>query len=181
MSETAFDIASSGMAAHRAEMDVIAQNIANAATIRADGSGPYRARHVVFEPTAGNAFAAAMTDVASAFGMMDSPSAFGTMDAASSTFAIEPVDGAGLDAQDAVGVRVAGIVESDASPQYTYDPGNPLAIAAGPRKGFAATPDVDPIEQMVSLVSTGRAYDADVAALQAAKQMDVEAVDVDRS
>jgi len=33
----------------------------------------------------------------------------------------------------------------------------------------------------VSLVAAGRAYDADVAALQAAKQMDVEAIDVDRS
>ena len=43
-----------------------------------------------------------------------------------------------------------------------------------------AGPDGDPIGQMIALVSTGRAYDADVAALQAAKQMDVEASDIDK-
>ena len=40
--------------------------------------------------------------------------------------------------------------------------------------------DADPIGQMIALVATGRAYDADVAALQAAKQMDVEASDIDK-
>lgn len=57
------------------------------------------------------------------------------------------------------------------------DPSQQPAAAA-----FGAAPDSDdPIQQMVSLVAAGRAYDADVASLQAAKQMDVEAIDVDRS
>lgn len=43
-----------------------------------------------------------------------------------------------------------------------------------------APPDADPIGQMIALVAAGRAYDADVAALQAAKQMDVEASDIDK-
>jgi len=164
MSASAFDIAASGMAAHRAEMDVIAQNIANASTIQAKGGVPYRARQAVIESDAVDPFGSVMTDAVAA---LDENS----------------VDPFGLDAAaDApAGVRFAGIVESDAPPQYRYDPGNPFAIAGGPRSGFVAESDVDPIEQMVSLVSTGRAYDADVAALQAAKQMDVEAVDVDRS
>jgi flagellar basal-body rod protein FlgC len=151
MSASAFDIAASGMAAHRAEMDVIAENIANAGTTRADGGGPYRERRAVIEPAEQDSFASIFDDAVS------------------------------MDGDDAApaGVRLAGIEESDAMPQYRFDPGNPFAIAAGPRRGFVAEPDVDPIEQMVSLVSTGRAYDADVAALQAAKQMDVEAIGVD--
>jgi flagellar basal body rod protein FlgC len=44
----------------------------------------------------------------------------------------------------------------------------------------AVRPDGDPIGQMIALVATGRAYDADVAALQAAKQMDIEASDIDK-
>lgn len=40
--------------------------------------------------------------------------------------------------------------------------------------------DVDPIEQMVALVAAGRNYDANVAVLQAAKQMDMEASDISR-
>lgn len=38
----------------------------------------------------------------------------------------------------------------------------------------------DPIGAMISLISAGRAYDANVASLQAAKQMDVEASDIDK-
>jgi flagellar basal-body rod protein FlgC len=163
MSASAFDIAASGMAAHRAEMDVIAANIANAETSRASGNAPYRARHAVFETSDASPFAAALND-------------------ATSTLALASDDGFEIDSADdpPPGVRFAGTVESASAPSYRYDPGNPLAFPSGPQRGFVAESDVDPIEQMVSLVSAGRAYDADVAALQAAKQMDVEAVDVDR-
>jgi hypothetical protein len=52
--------------------------------------------------------------------------------------------------------------------------------ALRPQDAAATGNDGDPIGQMIALVSTGRAYDADVAALQAAKQMDVEASDIDK-
>jgi flagellar basal body rod protein FlgC len=58
-----------------------------------------------------------------------------------------------------------------------------FAMDASPAKMQRASTfqsDGDPIGQMIALVSTGRAYDADVAALQAAKQMDVEASDIDK-
>ena len=154
MSPSAFDIASSGMAAHRLEMDVIAQNIANAGTRRTREGEPYRERRVVTEPLVSGSFASILDDAAFA-----------------------PFD----DEDEPAGVEVTGIVESNAPAEYRYDPHSPFAFASGARKGFVAEPSVDPIEQMISLVSAGRAYDADVAALQAAKQMDVEAVDVDRS
>lgn len=151
MSASAFDIAASGMAAHRAEMDVIAENIANVSTGRTGGGAPYRERRAVIETVEQDSFASIFDDALKMDGDGTAP----------------------------VGVQFAGIVESEAAPQYRFDPGNPFAIAAGPRRGFVAEPNVDPIEQMVSLVSAGRAYDADVAALQAAKQMDVEAIGVD--
>ena len=34
---------------------------------------------------------------------------------------------------------------------------------------------------MIELISSGRVYDADVSMLQAAKQMDAEAADIDRA
>jgi flagellar basal body rod protein FlgC len=79
------------------------------------------------------------------------------LDAAASDSSFVAFDGDGFEDESGplAGVRLAGIAEGDGPP--------------------------DPIGQMVSLVSAGRAYDADVAALQAAKQMDVEAIDVDRS
>jgi flagellar basal-body rod protein FlgC len=160
MTASAFDIAAAGMTAHRAEMDVIAENLANANTEKADGGAPYRAKTAVFESAS------------------DDPFSF-ALDAASGDLDLTSDDGDGAAAPSAP--IFAGISESDAAPQYRFDPANPLAIAAGPRRGFVALPDVDPIAQMVDLVGAGRAYDADVAALQAAKQMDVEAVDVDRT
>jgi flagellar basal-body rod protein FlgC len=174
MSDSAFDIAASGMAAHRAEIDIIAENLANAGTAAADGTAPYRARSAVFEPARPDeafSFADALSGALEFSPAFDFPSNGGS--AASDEFALS-------DDATSRGVRLAGVVESDRPPQYRFDPSNPMAIASGGHRGFVAVPDVDPIEQMVSLVSAGRAYDGDVAALQAAKQMDVEAVDVDR-
>jgi len=64
---------------------------------------------------------------------------------------------------------------------FRFDPANPFALAASEAPGGPAPAADDSIGQMVALVAAGRAYDADVAALQAAKQMDVEAIDMDRS
>ncbi len=45
----AIDIASSGMAAQRARLNVISMNLANANTTRTGQGGPYRRKTVVFE------------------------------------------------------------------------------------------------------------------------------------
>jgi len=46
---SSFDISASGMTAERLRMNVIAHNIANANTTRAEDGGPYKRRYVVFE------------------------------------------------------------------------------------------------------------------------------------
>ena len=158
MNASAFDIAASGMAAHRAEMDVIAENIANAGVSRADGS-QFRPRIPVFEPAADG-------------------SSFEQGDDASFASALESALGA--DRSDGYG----------GDPVDNSDSAFGFALFGGPAPqpvrlaGFSVSPASDAddsIGQMVSLVAAGRAYDADVATLQAAKQMDVEAIDVDRS
>lgn len=156
--DLAFDLAASGMAAQRIELNVIAQNLANAGTLRGENGGPYRARVPVFES-------------ASPFSL--------ELARANDDFAIDfPADDdAGIRPR---GVRLASIVERTAAQSYRFDPQNPLAQVAGPHKGFVAVPDVDPIEEMVELIAAGRAYDADVAVLQNAKQMEVEAADIAR-
>ena len=164
MMPSAFDIAAGGMAAHRAEIDIIAQNLANAGTERVLSGEPYRARAAVFEPVPSGG----------------SSTFADALDAATTDFSID-LESGGDEADAPAGVRLASIAESDAPPEYRYEPTSPLAIASGPKRGYVAIPNVDPIGPMTSLVSAGRAYDADVAALQAAKQMDVEAIEVDRS
>ena len=158
--DSAFDIAASGLAAQRAQMDVIAQNLANANTLQ--GGAPFRPKLAIFESAPASPFAQALEFAVDGDDAIPFP-LFGDEDSA------EPQ-----------GVALADIVEVAAQPQYRYEPTNPLAAKSGAHKGFVALPDVDPIAQMIELVAAGRAYDANVASLQAAKQMEVEAADIGR-
>jgi flagellar basal-body rod protein FlgC len=65
------------------------------------------------------------------------------------------------------GVHVAGIVEDQTPLKRVYDPGHPDADA----QGYVAMPNVDTVTEMVDLISASRAYEANVTAMQAAKQM----------
>jgi flagellar basal-body rod protein FlgC len=66
------------------------------------------------------------------------------------------------------GVQVAGIVQDTATPlKRVYDPGHPDADA----QGYVSMPNVDTVTEMVDLISASRAYEANVTAMNAAKQM----------
>jgi len=65
------------------------------------------------------------------------------------------------------GVHVAGIVEDQTPLKRIYDPGHPDADA----QGYVSMPNVDTVTEMVDLISASRAYEANVTAMQAAKQM----------
>jgi flagellar basal-body rod protein FlgC len=66
------------------------------------------------------------------------------------------------------GVQVAGVVQDTATPlKRVYDPGHPDADA----QGYVSMPNVDTVTEMVDLISAQRAYEANVTAMQAAKQM----------
>jgi flagellar basal-body rod protein FlgC len=68
-------------------------------------------------------------------------------------------------ARAAGGVQVAGIVEDPSAPRRVYDPGHPDADA----QGYVSLPNVNPVTEMVDLISASRSYEADVTAMQAAK------------
>lgn len=71
------------------------------------------------------------------------------------------------DAPPAAGVQVAGIVEDQTPPRQVYDPGNPAANA----QGYVQLPNVNPVTEMVDLISASRSYEANVTAMQSAKTM----------
>ena len=156
---SAFDIAASGLSAQRIQMDVIAQNLANADIERADGV-PYRPQTALFEPADQAAWPSADFAQTLAAATDDIDVSFETDDVAP------------------VGVRFAGLVDQPALTQYSHDPRNPRASNSGIHAGYVEADAVDPISQMIGLIAAGRAYDADVSVLQAAKQMDVQAADI---
>lgn len=65
------------------------------------------------------------------------------------------------------GVRVAGVRETSDAPRRVYQPGHPQADP----DGFLTLPNVNPITEMVDMLSTTRAYEANAAAFQAAKSL----------
>jgi flagellar basal-body rod protein FlgC len=54
----------------------------------------------------------------------------------------------------APGVRMQEVLEDPAPPRLVYDPRHPLADA----KGYVAYPNVDPVEEMVNMISASRSY-----------------------
>ncbi len=71
-------------------------------------------------------------------------------------------------------VSIAGIV-SDPSPlKQVYDPSHPDADD----KGFVAKPNVDVMMEMVDMLGATRAYQANVTALQSAKDMIRRALEI---
>lgn len=65
------------------------------------------------------------------------------------------------------GVKVSGVIEDPTPLKIVYDPNNPAANA----DGYVSLPNVDPVQEMVNLISASRAYQADVETLNTAKTL----------
>jgi flagellar basal-body rod protein FlgC len=72
------------------------------------------------------------------------------------------------------GVRVAGIVSDSSPARRIYDPGHPDAD----KQGYVTLPNVNPVNEMVDLITAQRGYEANVTAMSAAKQMFTKTLDV---
>lgn len=72
------------------------------------------------------------------------------------------------------GVKIAAVV-SDSSPgMRRYDPGHPDAD----KNGYVTYPDINPLTEMVDLMSATRAYDLNSSAVQATKGMIDSSIDI---
>lgn len=74
----------------------------------------------------------------------------------------------------ASGVEVSEIVEDTREPDKRYMPGHPDAD----KDGYVAFPRVNPAEDMVDLAGSSRGYAANVAAMQAVKDMIMRSIDL---
>lgn len=74
------------------------------------------------------------------------------------------------------GVQVAAIAEDTSPLQLVYDPQHPDADASG----YVAYPNVHVVNEMVGLVTATRAYEANVVAINAAKEMVLRALEIGR-
>lgn len=77
---------------------------------------------------------------------------------------------------EAQGVVAGEVVEDTREPERRYLPGHPDADA----KGYVAFPRINPAEDMVDLMNASRSYGANVAAMNAVKDMIHRSVDLFR-
>lgn len=77
--------------------------------------------------------------------------------------------------QSTGGVKVSKIVEDETTPaKLVYDPAHPDAN----EEGYVSLPNVDPLREMVDLLSTTRSYEANVTAFNASKAMMIKALEM---
>ena len=74
------------------------------------------------------------------------------------------------------GVAVQQITQDSAPPRMEYDPGHPQAD----KNGYVAYPNVNPVEEMVDMITASRAYEAGVTTMSTAVNMAERALGIGR-
>jgi flagellar basal-body rod protein FlgC len=74
-------------------------------------------------------------------------------------------------------VHISQVVDDKTPPVMRYEPGHPDANA----DGFVAYPAINPVQEMVDLMGSTRAYQLNASAVSAAKQMIQQSIDILKS
>ncbi len=134
-------IAASGLSAQRRKIETAAENIANAETTRTADGQPYRRKVVEL---AAKPFEPIQPAVAGRVPRVVPP-----------------------DLAEAGGVEVVGIAEDATEGPLVYDPGHPDADEAG----YVRYPNVRQTDEIIALMESRRAYEANATVFQAVKSM----------
>ncbi|MEO1923108.1 MAG: flagellar basal body rod protein FlgC [Nautiliaceae bacterium] len=156
-----FDISGYGLSAQRFRINIVSENIANANTTRTPEGGPYRRKEVIFKAVPFEEHLNKYIDENSRFHKYENP-----LDEAGEDYAVAkpPIET----------VIVDKVVRDDSKPILKYDPTNPDADA----DGYVAYPNINPVVEMADLIEATRAYQANVAAFQATKNMAQNAINI---
>jgi len=76
--------------------------------------------------------------------------------------------------EHAQGVLVKEITEDTRPPRLVYNPQHPYARA----DGYVEMPNVNVVEETANMVAASRAYEANITAINAAKQMALKSLDI---
>ena len=74
-------------------------------------------------------------------------------------------------------VKVKKVVEDPSPLRLKYDPSNPLAD----KNGYVRLPNVDPIKEMVDMISAMRSYEANLTAFNTYKNSILNAIEILRA
>lgn len=89
----------------------------------------------------------------------------------------QTLSASGSGARQAGGVRLARIVDDPTDPVRRYEPGHPDAD----EQGYVAYPAINPAQEMVDLMGAVRSYQLNASAVQAAKQIIQQSIEILKS
>ena len=72
------------------------------------------------------------------------------------------------------GVQVAGVVESQQPLKQVYDPSSPYANG----NGYVQMPNVNPVDEMVNMISATKNYQANLDAFNVAKTLALKTLSI---
>jgi flagellar basal-body rod protein FlgC len=153
---TAMHVSASGLAAERTRVNVATSNLANAESTRGPDGKPYRRQDPVFEAV-----------------RLEAMRAGGIADGQPTPLQLATGHGNG---HETMGVRVSSVVEDPTPGRKIYSPGHPDADG----QGFVTLPNVNPIHEVVNMMSASRGYEANATALETLKSMAQRAIDIAR-
>jgi len=78
--------------------------------------------------------------------------------------------------QGSMGVAVTSVVRDETPGRRIFSPGHPDADP----QGFVTLPNVNPVHEVVNLISASRSYDANASAVETLKAMAQRALDIGR-
>lgn len=164
---SALEISATGLTAQRLKMNVVANNIANASTTRTAEGGPYKRQVVSFQAAMNGPVIALPSGDPAAPRMPLSAHSPGqrSLSAASERFQVLPA-----------GVEVGQVSDDPAEPQLVYDPSHPDAD----EKGYVKMPNINPVVEMMDLMGASRAYEANITAMGASKDMATKTLEIGR-
>jgi flagellar basal-body rod protein FlgC len=147
------EISGSALTAERQRAEVVTSNMANIETTRTPQGGPYQRRLVVFRARRMPQFPLLLASASSG--------SFGA-----------PFGGSFMNAGR--GVRVDQVIGDPTPAIERYQPGHPDADV----KGYVAYPAIDPVSETTDLLGAVRAYELNASAVQAAKTMIQNSLDL---
>ena len=149
---SSMNIVGSGMTAQQARLDVISENITNINTTRTESGGAYRRKITIMQSESGkNGFREAMSRAARK-GHAISNRGF----------------------EQAGGVKIVEIAEDQTEMPFIYDPTHPDAN----EEGYVEMPNVTLVAEVTDAMAASQAFNANVTAFNALKQVVQRGLDI---
>jgi len=156
-----FSISGSGLSAQRKNLEIRAENIANAESVDSKTGKPYKAKDINFiaagSKSSGNIVNNTRTSLIRTFAQH--------MKGIQSKFSDNSSD---------AGVKAEVIELKNSETKLIYAPEHPNAN----EEGYVEVANINSIEEMVKLMSAARAYEANATVLNAAKDMFKKALEI---